>query len=308
MTDKSLSQVVISGASGFIGSHLTRHLIESGVAVTAIDLPNRRDRLPDEVAYIPCNLADAMTSDLSQLPQNPDAFFHLAWHGVDPESRNNYEIQVENISHCLTALRIAANCQAKRFLLPGSTFEYQYNDALINAQSLPTPMNAYAAAKVAARYLCTTLAKDLQIPLLYAVITSVYGVGREDSNVVFYTIDCLLHGIKPSLTPLQQRWDFISIDDVVPALIAIAERGHDNAFYAVGRGDNLPLCEFLKIIRDLIDPALELGIGELAYSDDKIPCSAVDVLPLEQDTGFRAKKSFAEGMSELIAHYRRKPL
>ena len=145
------------------------------------------------------------------------------------------------------------------------------------------PQNAYGAAKVAARYLCGELASSLGLPMVYMVFTGIYGVGREDKNVLFYTIDSLLRGQRPSVTRLEQRWDFVQIDDAVSALIAGGEKGKAGAFYAVGNGDNRPLAEFLYIVRDLIDPALPLGVGDVPYKDSRLPNSAIDTTALQAD-------------------------
>jgi nucleoside-diphosphate-sugar epimerase len=96
---------------------------------------------------------------------------------------------------------------------------------------------------VAARFLCRQLSSSLGVSFIYTVLASLYGVGREDKNVVYYTLDCLLKGQRPSLTKLEQRWDFLHVQDAVAALFAIGEKGHDGGFYPIGNGDNLPLAD-----------------------------------------------------------------
>lgn len=92
--------------------------------------------------------------------------------------------------------------------------------------------------KVSVRYLCAKLAGQLCVDFIYAIIIGIYSDDRRDNNVIFYTIDLLLHGRKPSLTRLEQIWDYVYIDDVVSALMRIGDYGNAKAVYAVGKGDN----------------------------------------------------------------------
>ena len=302
-----MKTVLVTGANGFLGSHLVRSLVEHGVAVTALDRAGCCGNLPQDplVTFLPCELSGIAALDTTNIPR-PDVFYHLAWQGVSPDAREDFELQKAHIDYSLDCVRLAAQLNAGRIILPGSTMEYLYNEAPIGPHSLPTPQNAYGAAKVAARYLCGELASSLGLPMVYMVFTGIYGVGREDKNVLFYTIDSLLRGQRPSVTRLEQRWDFVQIDDAVSALIAGGEKGKAGAFYAVGNGDNRPLAEFLYIVRDLIDPALPLGVGDVPYKDSRLPNSAIDTTALQADTGFTCQVPFREGIAAVIAHYRAK--
>lgn len=176
-----------------------------------------------------------------KLPSDVDAFYHFAWQGVAPEFRNSFEYQMANIEICINAVCLAKKINAKKFILPGSTFEYLYSDGLINGMSIPTPNSAYGFVKVSVKYLCEGLCKDLNLPFIYVVSTGTYGGGRNDNNVITYTIKTLLRNEKPSLTALEQKWNYVHIDDLTRALIAIGEKGKAGAFYTVGHGDNIPL-------------------------------------------------------------------
>jgi len=303
-----LKQALVTGANGFLGSHLVRHLVAQGVAVTAIDREGCNDRLPQNplVRFVPCDLKDILQLGTKICPTKPDTFYHLAWQGVSPDCRDNFDMQLENVGYCLDCVRLAARLGAKRFVLPGSTMEYLYNDAPIDETSRPTPQNAYGSAKVAARFLCQQLSSSLGVYFIYTVLASLYGIGREDSNVVFYTIDCLLKGKRPSLTKLEQKWDFLHVQDAAEALFAIGQKGRDGGFYAIGNGENLPLASYLYMIRDIINPALPLGIGDIPYTSEKLPNSAINTAALRNEIGFVPKISFREGIAQVIAYYKDK--
>src|SRR5690554_5718825 len=79
-----LKQALVTGANGFLGSHLVRHLVAHGVAVTAIDREGCNDRLPQNplVRFVPCDLKDILQLGTKICPTKPDTFYHLAWQGV----------------------------------------------------------------------------------------------------------------------------------------------------------------------------------------------------------------------------------
>lgn len=300
----NMKSVVISGANGFIGSHLVNSFVEKGVSVVAIDLPGCNNHLTNHplVQFFPCKM-----EDLDQFPQispAPDVFYHLAWKGVSPQYRDDCATQNENISYCLNAVRLAARLGARKFILPGSTMEYMYTAGPINGNASPTPQNAYGASKIACRFLSRALCEQLGVPFIYTVLTSLYGVGREDNNVLFYVIRSLLEGKRPSLTRLEQKWDFINVDDAIRALTLIGESGRNDAFYAIGNGENRPLSEYVMTVRNLIDPQAPLGIGEIPYKTAQLPHSTIDLTALRRDTGFAPSISFEEGIAQVISYYR----
>lgn len=258
-----------------------------------------------EIVY--CNLekSDAETSVLP-IPNDIDVFYHLAWIGVRPEDRKNFDVQIRNIRMTLDCLKLAAERKVKRFVMPGSTNEYLYSGALINAETVPTPQDDYGSVKVALRYLAQQYAKDNGIEFLYAVITGIYSEQRNDNNVISYTIKTLLNGCVPHLSKCEQLWDYVYIDDVVEALYLIGEKGRPGALYAVGHGDNWPLINYINVIHEKINPSLPLGIGDVPYSSESLPMSCVDMEDLERDTGFEPKVSFEDGISRVIKQMEKK--
>lgn len=295
--------VVVTGADGFIGSHFVRYCSEQGFDVYAVIMPGsstveRIKGIPN-VTLIHQELSVYSIFSKS-IPQKPLAVLHLAWNGVAPEQRNSTFHQMSNLEQCAYAVQLAAQLNSERFILLGSTMEYAYCGQPINEHAWPSPQNAYGCAKISARFLCEALCKELGVPYIYTVITSIYAADRRDNNVIYYTISQLLEKKRPSLTTLKQLWDYVHIDDVVNALCLIVQKGRAGAFYSVGHGDNWPLEKYVYQIRDLIDMTLPLGIGDVPYSDGRIPSSCVDLTEVTKDTGFIPKISFEDGIKKVI--------
>ena len=306
-----MNSVIISGGDGFIGTHLTKYLAANGYDVWAIVVKGCRNRHRiDGLENVHVVEADINNYQdvISSLPQKPVAFFHFAWAGVTPDQRSDFAFQMQNIELSTNAVRLAAAVRAEKFIFPGSTMEYVYYGKPIDKQAVPSPSNAYGVAKISTRYACQILCKELNVSFLYVVISGIYSEDRNDNNVIYYTIDKLLHGEKPSLTKLEQLWDYVHIDDVVYGLKLVAEKGKNNAFYAIGHGDNWPLANYIYIIRDMIDPQIPLGIGDVPYSNNEMPCSCVNLQPIYEDTGFVPQVTFDEGIKRVITEVRKREL
>lgn len=296
-----MNDIVVTGATGFIGRHLVRYMLDQGLDVYALVRPDAGGGFSahERLHVVEAELSQWETV-VSQLPREPEAFIHLAWIGTAPEQRDCTDMQKENIPLCMNGAKLAASIGAKRFILPGSTMEYAYCGGPIEADSCPTPQNAYGSAKIAVRFLCQSLCEELELPFIYVVITGIYSADRRDSNVITYAITELLARRKPRFTALEQLWDYVHIDDVVRSLYLTALRGRPGAFYTVGHGDNWPLANYIYRIRDLIDPALPLGIGERPYKNGRLPSSCVDLTDIRTDTGFDPEIPFEQGVREVI--------
>lgn len=302
-----MESVLITGADGFLGRNLVKKLLDSGMEIYAIVYPGKNiyyDITNEHLHVFELDL-NMIQEYEERFPNNIDVMYHFAWVGVNPEQRDNLDVQMSNINMTLSCMKFASKVGIKKVVFPGSTNEYLYYGKPLNKNAVPSPNNAYGSVKIALRYLCKEFAAKNNITFIYAILAGIYAADRQDNNVIFYTIKKLLNGEKPSLTKLEQLWDYVYIDDVIDALISIGSRGKNGAVYAVGHGDNWPLAEYIKIIHEKIDPTLPLGIGEVPYTGNVLPSSCIDLTDLERDTGFRPKVSFEEGITRVIDRVRK---
>ena len=295
----------VTGANGFLGRNLIAKLIEEKVHVYALVLEGEipSDILQSEFVSILYGNLESGCSLQGSIPKNIDVFYHFAWIGVSPEQRNIFDVQIRNINMTLNTVKFAIKKKVRKFILPGSTNEYLYSGKLINKDSVPTPRNAYGSVKVSLRYLVNQMCLDNEIDFCYCCITGIYSEFRRDNNVISYTIQTLLKNEKPRLTKLEQTWDYIHISDAVDALFLVGEKGKNGAFYGIGHGDNWKLINYVKIIHEIINKDIELGIGEILYDYDVLPSSCIDLTDIKKDTGFVPQIDFNEGIKKVINNW-----
>lgn len=301
-----MKTAIVTGADGFIGRHLIGQLCQQGYEVYAFVHRDvvKQVKVMEHLHYLVCDLTDIFMFK-SEVPDDIDIMFHFAWEGVRPAKRNDFTCQLRNIELTLKCLEFAAKKKVRTVLFPGSTNEYLFCGKPINDESVPFPKDAYGSVKIALKYLGQQYARQNGIQFLYVIIAGIYAADRRDNNVIFYVINSLLSRQKPSLTKLDQLWDYVYIDDAIQALVSVGEQGKPDTVYAIGHGDNWPLRNYIEIIRDKIDPSLPLGIGEVAYTGDKLPMSCIDLTNLQRDTGFVPQISFSEGIDRVIKSMKR---
>jgi len=303
-----MTKVIITGACGFIGSKLAEAFVNQGVTVYALDCAADFPIQHNLIKFYKCDL------EKSEFPSDPnfrnaDSLFHLAWNGVHPDYRNDYERQLRNIPSLLNVLSFAQNHNVLKIIIPGSSSEYAVSEMPITGNNTPGAVDGYGAAKSACHVISRAWSIQNKLPLIWVVPSSIYGIyehGRNNNNALTYAIKTLLKGEKPTFTALEQRWDYIYIDDFIDALVLIARKGIAGKNYALGYGIARELREYIIIVSDSIDRSLPLGIGERQYRSGKPDNCEMDISELQKDTGFKPKISFEEGIKKTIEWYKNK--
>lgn len=290
-------RILVSGANGFIGSNLCNRLIANGDTVYGIvrDITKVSSNLSSKVKIIGCDLNDwnqIESSDLAEL-KNIDVFYHLAWGGTSTSFKNDFDLQFRNVQVSFNAIRLAKQINVGKFIGIGSASEFAYSSKPIDGYGTPSPSDLYGAAKTSAKYFCETYAKINNMDYCWCYLTSVYGPGRNDDNLITYTIKSLLKGESPKFTKLEQRWDYIYIDDLTRALELVGEKGVSGTYYAIGSGEVHPLSYYVSVISQSINPNIHLQIGALPYKTNKIDNSIIDIAKIES-VGFRTSKKFED--------------
>lgn len=302
-----MNGAVITGPTGAVGSALIESLIENGVNVLAVTRRNtkRLSNIPKSklVRTVGLDLSELkeLPDIVSSLPEKYDAFYHLGWADTFGEdARNDVKSQLMNVGFSVDALEVAAKIGAKVFVGTGSQAEYGRHEGALSPDTPAFPENGYGIAKLAANEFTRLRARQLSIRHVWVRILSVYGPCDGKGTMIMSTIRALLNGERPSLTKGEQLWDYLYSKDAGRALFLLGEKGKDGRTYCLGSGTKRPLREYMEELRDAIDPALPLGIGDRPYSKNQVMSLFSDISALTEDTGFVPSYSFSEGIKETI--------
>lgn len=303
-----MKHIIMTGATGFIGSWLAEELLSNDIKVTAL-VRNKSDILPSISNHPNCELVECEYERLDAADIDDsvsyDVFYHLGWGGVSPKSKNDVDLQLENVYDSIKAMQLCSKLRCAKFISSGTVAEYVFCEDIMDVYQKQTPNDIYGAAKVSTHYFLDVLSRQLGQPFIWTVIPSTFGERRTDNNIITYTIRSLLNGEKPVYGNLNQMWDFLYVSEVARALRFIGEKGHSGKTYGIGSGIYKPLKEYIFRIREIINPEAELGIGEIESMSKQTSSSCVNIYELIRDTGFTPNISFDDGIRKTIAWFNR---
>lgn len=292
-----MKKAIVTGANGFIGSAVTKYLVNQGVQVTALDIEGHNQNLPKSklVRYVPMNLGD-LEQVLKQVPKSDyDIFYHFAWAGSAGVARADTKLQLQNAQWTVECLRLAKELGCKRFVPAGSIMEHETMAASYTQGNKPGMGYIYGGGKLIAHVMCMSVATQLGIELVWPEITNAYGVGEVSPRMVNTTIMKCIKGEAPQFTAGTQNYDFVYIDDVARAFYLIGKNGKPFHEYLIGSSTARPLKEFLLEMKSAIAPELDFIFGNIPFTGINLPLGKFDCSQTEKDTGFKAEISFAEG-------------
>ena len=294
-----MNKAVVTGANGFVGSHVCKELANNNTKVYAVikDENENIDSIKDlqGISIVYCDL-DNIESLSEKITDNDiDVFYHFAWVGSAGNLRCDENIQLKNALWTAQALRTADKMGCKKFVNAGSIMEKETYTAVYTQGSTPGLPYIYGARKLIAHAICKPIANSLNIDLCWAVITNAYGAGEFSPRFVNTTIRKIIAGEPLQFTAATQNYDFIYIDDVAKAFVAIGEYGKANKEYTIGSGNARPLKEFIIEMQQSLAPDAKPIFGDVPFTGVNMPLEAFDTTDIQTDCHFKPSISFAEG-------------
>lgn len=293
-----MKSVIVTGANGFIGKNLIKALQEREYKIVALD--TQFDNAMVESENITCiQVTGKSWEDLQKhIPRQEYAcLFHLAWAGTSGPARANYALQLNNVKLACDYIGLCKMVGCNRIIYASSINEMETYEYLQSDDIEPTGGYIYGAGKLAAHLMGETVAKLKGIEFIPVIITNIYGAGEKSERMIYTSVRKLIHKEHCSFTSGEQIYDFIYITDAINAIVAVAEKGKPFNRYYIGSGEPKPLKEFLLEMRDVVAPAVEIGLGDIPFKGADISYDQFDLKKVERDTGYRNQISFADGIA-----------
>jgi nucleoside-diphosphate-sugar epimerase len=300
--------VVVTGAAGFIGSHLTRRLIAMDCHVLALVRPGsnlwRIGDVLDRLEVMRADLADLEKHPLPADWSDTEVLYHLAAAGVDPQRHDAAAMLATNVTGTLRTLQAAHAAGVGRFVYCGSCFEYgpgmrQSEDAP------PTPNSEYGASKAAAWMLVHAFGRRYSLPVVSLRPFTAYGPCEARHRLVPYTITRAIDGSSMDFTSGDQTRDFVFVEDVVDAFLRAA-------IAPEATGETFNVCSGLATsVRDVVSTILEMTgstvvprFGTRPHRETEIGTLSGDPSRAAHRLRWRATTPLQEGLQKTIHWFR----
>lgn len=298
-----MKRVIITGATGFIGIHLIEELCACQYEIYAVCRPasSHLNRILNMrgVHIVECDLnnLDALSEQIKI--RGFDAFFHLGWEGPSGPLRFDYTTQIENVRYSCTAASAAKALACKKFILAGTVYQRLCDDIL--NQNVYRGPSFYLLAKEYTYEILQQLTLKIELP--FTCCTFFHPVGRymKPEQLMAYAAKCYLTGEEAAFGPAQDWFDVISVKDLARALRLTGEKELPRKTYYIGSGDPQPLEQYLRRMRQLLNPNAPLGIGKRADDGLRFQQEWLDSSAFEADSGFQPEDTFEAAIRDLAA-------
>lgn len=293
---------LVTGASGHLGSHLTELLVREGAEVTALcregsDLW----RLKDVLGRVNV-LRRARASEIKRAA--PEAVFHLAWRGVAGDSRDAPEQLTVNVAATLELCQIVVESGCRVFVGLGSQAEYGPHDAVLTEETPARPVTAYGVAKLCAGMMTAKLCGLAGVRHVWLRLLSTYGPKDDERHLIPAVILSLLKGERPRLTAGEQTWDYLYVEDAARAVLGVAVNPGGRGVFNLGSGRAATVRAVAERLRDLIDPSMGLGFGEVPYAPGQLMRLETSIERLRRATGWEPRVNLDEGLRRTVDWHR----
>jgi len=264
-------RALVTGAAGFIGSHLVSALLDAGAEVTGLDCFTDYYARPIKESNLRVNAGrpgfhfisgSIQGAELSTLLENKTHVFHLAAQaGVRKSWGRDFRIYTEhNVDATQRLLEACVGLPLERFVYASSSSVYGDNASMpMKEDALPQPVSPYGVTKLAAEQLCYLYFVNHRVPTTAVRYFTVYGP-RQRPDMGFHRF--LTAALKGDPITVygdgEQTRDFTFVTDAVAATIAAGKKGHPGRVYNVGGGSRVSLNQLFTIIERVSGKRLDL--------------------------------------------------
>lgn len=294
-------KVLLTGASGFIGAHVARWLLDQNHELAVVALPDdpldRLSGLQERIDVLRAPLEESGVIRQFILKFQPDACIHLAWY-AEPGQYLHSSRNLSALTFSLSLFQALGEAGCRRIIGAGTCLEYDTDFGYLREDTPARPVSLYAAAKLSCGLLGDKLASASGVSFAWGRVFYPYGPGEDPRRLVPAAIAALACGRPFEATAGEQLRDYIHVADVASAFCLLAEKGEQGVFN-ISSGVPVSVRQVLEMLGGLLDRSDLLRFGALPYREDEPPfiCGCNDRL---KSLGWRPSFSLAEGLADTI--------
>lgn len=248
-------KILLTGATGFIGSNIAKGLLAEGYIVYATYRTassfEKCSKFKNKINWI--NIETSGWKEYIKTIQ-PDQFIHVAWGGIEAENRNDWDLQIRNFWFSKEYFDLAKEFGIKKVIALGSQAEYGVNQFSVNETVAPMPNDAYGAIKTLTANYLRNLYENTDTQWYWIRIFSVFGEGENHNWLMPSVISKLLKNEPISLTSCKQQYNYLYIEHFVTQFLAIVQCNQNKSgIYNLCNSKSIELKELLLKIVDLMN-------------------------------------------------------
>jgi dTDP-6-deoxy-L-talose 4-dehydrogenase (NAD+) len=263
-------KVLVTGATGFIGSYVIAELLKTGCRIIATSsnvLKAKSKSWFDKVQYIPFNFGDFEDGINYQDYFNaPDAVIHLAWEGL-PNYKAAFHLEKNLPVHFAFLKNLVEHGQTD-LTVTGTCFEYGMQEGCLTEEMETFPQNAYAIAKDHLRRQLQQLQQEHSFGLKWVRLFYMYGKG-QNANSLLSQLEKALENDEPvfNMSGGEQVRDYLKVEKVAEYIVSIALQNKITGIVNCCRGSGVSVKELVQNYLEEKNKTISLNLGYYPYTD-----------------------------------------
>tara|TARA_X000000368_G_scaffold417310_1_gene413335 strand:+ start:149 stop:1048 length:900 start_codon:yes stop_codon:yes gene_type:complete len=293
--------ILITGASGFIGSSFLKKLATTDNKVLCISrtkpLLNHKNR---KIEWFKGDLNNPNEIKDKIIEFKPIAVFHLSWEGIPELDSIN---SIKNLFNSIKLFEIIFECNScKKIIIPGSCFEYSKKTGLCKESESLAPSDYFTWAKLSLYEYLKMESIDRNISLAWFRLFYVYGPLQRKGSLIPTLIESIKKNKCPDLRTPKNRNDFIYVDEVSELFFLALSSNFSTGIYNAGSGQSTSVTDICSIIENSIS-SNNLLTDELKLKSKN---SSVEVdfyasnRKVQNNFGWRNATSIEDGIKKVI--------
>lgn len=298
-------RVLVTGATGFVGSHLARRLVKMDYDVFIFKRKNSDTwRLSDIANKLKTHDVDLQNfSEVKKVVNaiKPKIVFHLAAYGTNQKERDTSTLINANIFGTINLLNSFDKNALSLFVNTGTWWEYGNSREKISEEHALNPFNEYAVTKIAANYFCKTLYNSQNYPISIIKPFQIFGT-YEDANRLIPSV--IISSTLKKNIPFsggKQKRDFIFVEDLIDAYIATIDNEEAvGEIFNIGSGVDYSIQETVMKILKIMESSERPQFGVLPYRKNEIMKACANISKARKILKWKPNNSLDSGLKTTI--------
>lgn len=303
-------KVLITGATGFVGSSLLRRCLQENAEVHILTTEaSDKWRINDVINRVHGHCVDLL--DCGQLTKivsdiNPKIIFHLAAYGVYAFQKDVNKVMETNFLGTINLVNACKNIEFELFVNTGSSFEYGIKSVPLNENDMLEPINEYGISKAASTLYCQGISKIENKSMATLRLFTPYGYYEKLPRLIPSVIISCLKSKNPKVSSPESVRDFVFIDDVVDAYIKLVDNSHKakGEIFNIGYGKQSSIGDAVDIIIGLIGGNVVPEWGSIQDNRIESRMWQADISKAEILLNWKPKYNLDQGLRNTIEWFK----
>ena len=298
-------RILITGITGFLGSHIAENLVNNGLQVLGLKRKDsniwRCEGFKEKIIWVDIDEYGLFEEKLEKY--SFESIIHAAWIGVGSKSRNDWNEQSKNITFLLSLLTVAKTVGVEKFVFLGSQAEYGYIEEKISESHTTNPSDAYGSVKLACLEIVKSFCRMNDINWVWLRLFSLFGTKENRNWLIPSLISSMLASERIKLTPGEQKYAYLFVEDFCVIVTKILIMTVQSGVYNISSNETRTIKSLVEDIRNRVNPDFVLNFGNVNYTEGQSMHIEGDISKIATQIGEIQLTDFSIALASTINYY-----